>query len=67
MRAGYIGIVLNPPTSQLQEEYVLQSLGDRSVDVRDEAYKVLSDMTLSPRTEPEGRGIVTIQIQRDAY
>ena len=48
MRAGYIGIVLNPPTSQLQEEYVLQSLGDRSVDVRDEAYKVLSDMTLSP-------------------
>lgn len=48
MRAGYIGVVLNPPTSHLQEEYVLQSLGDRSQDVRDEAYKVLSEMTLSP-------------------
>ena len=33
MRAGYIGVVLNPPTSHLQEEYVLQSLGDRSQDV----------------------------------
>lgn len=49
MRAGYIGVVLNPPTSHLQEEYVLQSLGDRSQDVRDEAYKVLSEMTLSPK------------------
>lgn len=48
MRAGYIGVVLNPPTSHLQEEYVLQSLGDRSQDVRDEAYKVLSEMTLAP-------------------
>ena len=27
---------------------MLQSLGDRSQDVRDEAYKVLSEMTLSP-------------------
>ena len=37
MRAGYIGVVLAPPTSLLQEEYVLQSLGDRSQDVREEA------------------------------
>ena len=36
MRAGYIGVVLAPPTSPLQEEYVLQSLGDRSQDVREE-------------------------------
>ena len=48
MRAGYIGVVLAPPTSPLQEEYVLQSLGDRSQDVREEAYKALSEMTLSP-------------------
>ena len=48
MRASYIGIVLNPPTSPLQEEYILQSLGDRSLDVRNEAYKVLSEMALSP-------------------
>ena len=48
MRAGYIGVVLAPPTSLLQEEYVLQSLGDRSQDVREEAYKALSEMTLSP-------------------
>ena len=48
MRASYIGIALNPPTSPLQEEYILQSLGDRSLDVRNEAYKVLSEMTLSP-------------------
>ena len=39
---------IKSPTSHLQEEYVLQSLGDRSQDVRDEAYKVLSEMTLSP-------------------
>ena len=39
MRAGYISVVLAPPTSPLQEEYVLQSLGDRSQDVREEAYK----------------------------
>lgn len=48
MRASYIGIALNPPTSPLQEEYILQSLGDRSLDVRNEAYKVLSGMALSP-------------------
>ena len=48
MRAGYIGVVLAPPTSPLQEEYILQSLGDRSQDTREEAYKALSEMTLSP-------------------
>ena len=48
LRSGYIGVVLNPPTSPLQEEYVLQSLGDRSSEVRDEAYKVLSGISLTP-------------------
>ena len=48
MRANCIDTVLNPPDSPLQEEYVLQSLGDRSLEVRNEAYKVLSQMTLSP-------------------
>lgn len=46
-RAAYISVILNPPTSPSQEEYILQSLGDRSIDVRDEAYKILSEMTLS--------------------
>ena len=48
MRAGYIGEVIAPPTCLLQEEFVLQSLGDRSQDEREEAYKALSEMTLSP-------------------
>lgn len=48
VRANFISIVLSTPTSKLQEDYLLQSLGDRSADVRDEAYKVLSEMTLSP-------------------
>lgn len=48
IRASYIGIVLNPPTSPIQEEYILQSLGDRSQDVRYEAHKVLSEIALSP-------------------
>lgn len=34
--------------SKVEQEYVLQSLGDRSTDIRDEAYKVLSEMSLSP-------------------
>ncbi|WP_294478709.1 DUF4132 domain-containing protein [uncultured Bacteroides sp.] len=48
VRANYVGIVLDPPTSQLQEECVLQALGDRSAEVREEAYNVLADMTLTP-------------------
>lgn len=47
-RASYIGIALARPDSEIQQEYVLQSFCDRSVDVRDEAYKVLSEMELSP-------------------
>lgn len=47
-RASYIGIVLARTESKVEQEYVLQSLGDRSADIRDEAYKVLSEMSLSP-------------------
>lgn len=47
-RASYIGMALARPDTQIQQEYVLQSFCDRSVDVRDEAYKVLSEMNLSP-------------------
>ena len=68
MRAGYIGVVLAPPTSPLQEEYVLQSLGDRSQDVREEAYKALSvGDELIARTKPESRRVTALQIQRNAY
>lgn len=48
MRASYIGTAFKSPTSRVQEDYILQSLSDRSSDVRDEAYKVLSELTLSP-------------------
>ena len=47
-RASYIGIVMAHTESKVEQEYVLQSLGDRSTDIRDEAYKVLSEMSLSP-------------------
>lgn len=47
-RASYIAAALARPDTQIQQEYVLQSFCDRSVDVRDEAYKVLSEMNLSP-------------------
>lgn len=46
-RIAYISVILNPPTSPSQEEYILQSLGDRSIDVRDEAFKILNELTLS--------------------
>lgn len=46
-RATYISIILNPPTSTVQDDFILQSLGDRSIDVRDEAYKILVEKTLS--------------------
>lgn len=49
-RASYIGIVLPRTESKVEQEYVLQSLGDRSADIRDEAYKVLSEMSLSPNS-----------------
>ena len=47
-RASYIGIVMAHTESKVEQEYVLQSFGDRSTDIRDEAYKVLSEMSLSP-------------------
>lgn len=46
-RANYIGAVMKHPTSKIQQDYILQSLGDRSSDVREEAYKVLSEMNLT--------------------
>lgn len=47
-RASYIEVVMAHPTTKIQQENILQSLGDRSVDVRIKAHKVLSEMDLSP-------------------
>lgn len=47
-RANYIRIVLAQPDSAIQQEYVMQSLCDRSLDVREGAYKVLCGINLSP-------------------
>ena len=48
MRAGWIGVVSAPPTSPHRKNMYCNHWGDRSQDVREEAYKVLSEMTLSP-------------------
>lgn len=48
MRPNYLAAALNPPTGPIQEDYVLQSMGDRSSEVRNEAYSIISNMTLSP-------------------
>lgn len=47
-RSGYIEVAMNPPSSALQEEFILQSLGDRSEGIRSAAYKILSAISLSP-------------------